>query len=180
MDPRSVTYMVEESALDVSTAATEDHVDYSRTNIQEAGVDEGDIIKTDGTWIYILKQDGSFSIVRANDGAPKVESTTKLEKTGLSNREIREMYLDGDRLIIVEEGICTALEKDNELYRTSTGYQYCRYGTSQIARSQSRSECCDRTDIIRIPEKMVILYISLLLICHILQIPMKRVRLFRV
>ena len=123
MDPRSVTYMVEESALDVSTAATEDHVDYSRTNIQEAGVDEGDIIKTDGTWIYILKQDGSFSIVRANDGAPKVESTTKLEKTGLSNREIREMYLDGDRLIIVEEGICTALEKDNELYRTSTGYQ---------------------------------------------------------
>ena len=123
MDPRSVTYMVVESALDVSTAATEDHVDYSRTNIQEAGVDEGDIIKTDGTWIYILKQDGSFSIVRANDGAPKVESTTKLEKTGLSNREIREMYLDGDRLIIVEEGICTALEKDNELYRTSTGYQ---------------------------------------------------------
>ena len=123
MDPRSVTYMAEESALDVSTAATEDHVDYSRTNIQEAGVDEGDIIKTDGTWIYILKQDGSFSIVRANDGAPKVESTTKLEKTGLSNREIREMYLDGDRLIIVEEGICTALEKDNELYRTSTGYQ---------------------------------------------------------
>ena len=123
LDPRSVTYMVEESASDVSTAATGDYVDYSRTNIQEAGVDEGDIIKTDGTWIYILKQDGSFSIVRANDGAPKVESTTKLEKTGLSNREIREMYLDGDRLIIVEEGICTALEKDNELYRTSTGYQ---------------------------------------------------------
>ena len=123
LDPRSVTYMAEESASDVSTAATEDRVDYSRTNIQEAGVDEGDIIKTDGTWIYILKQDGSFSIVRANDGAPKVESTTKLEKTGLSNRELREMYLDGDRLIIVEEGICTALEKDNELYRTSTGYQ---------------------------------------------------------
>ena len=123
LDPRSVTYMAEESASDVSTAATEDYVDYSGTNIQEAGVDEGDIIKTDGTWIYILKQDGSFSIVRANDGAPKVESTTKLEKTGLSNREIREMYLDGDRLIIVEEGICTALEKDNEIYRTSTGYQ---------------------------------------------------------
>lgn len=123
LDPRSVTYMAEESASDVSTAATEDRVDYSKTNIQEAGVDEGDIIKTDGTWIYILKQDGSFSIVRANDGAPKVESTTKLEKTGLSNRELREMYLDGDRLIIVEEGICTALEKDNELYRTSTGYQ---------------------------------------------------------
>ena len=56
--------MVEESASDVSTAATGDYVDYSRTNIQEAGVDEGDIIKTDGTWIYILKQDGSFSIVR--------------------------------------------------------------------------------------------------------------------
>ena len=123
LDPRSVTYMAEESASDVSTAATEDRVDYSKTNIQEAGVDEGDIIKTDGTWIYILKQDSSFSIVRANDGAPKVESTTKLEKTGLSNRELREMYLDGDRLIIVEEGICTALEKDNELYRTSTGYQ---------------------------------------------------------
>ena len=28
---------------------------YSGTNVQVAGVDEGDIVKTDGTYIYILR-----------------------------------------------------------------------------------------------------------------------------
>ena len=40
---------------------------YSGTNVQVAGVDEGDIVKTDGTYIYILR--GSELIVMQADGA---------------------------------------------------------------------------------------------------------------
>ena len=39
---------------------------YSGTNVQVAGVDEGDIVKTDGTYIYILR--GSELIVMQADG----------------------------------------------------------------------------------------------------------------
>ena len=39
---------------------------YSGTNVQVAGVDEGDIVKNDGTYIYILR--GSELIVMQADG----------------------------------------------------------------------------------------------------------------
>lgn len=116
-------YAVEDAAVGSSGAVSEKNADYSRTNVQETDVDEGDIVKTDGTWIYILRQDGSFSIVRAEDGNTELESTTKLDLAGLSNAEVREMYLDGEQLAIVMDGMSTELQKDREVYRTATGYQ---------------------------------------------------------
>ena len=41
----------EEAAGDVASAETY----YSGTNVQVSGVDEGDIVKTDGTYIYVLR-----------------------------------------------------------------------------------------------------------------------------
>ena len=38
-------------------------IDYSQTNVQEAGVDEPDLIKSDGEWIYIANA-GYFSVLR--------------------------------------------------------------------------------------------------------------------
>jgi len=53
----------------VSTVASvnDSLADYSGTNVQVAGIDEGDIVKTDGIHIYSL-QNGQLSIFRA-DGA---------------------------------------------------------------------------------------------------------------
>lgn len=118
---------VAEYAVEDSASATTDTAiatnDYSETNVQENGVDEGDIVKTDGTWIYILRQDGTFSIVRANDGSPELVSTTKLDLAGLSDANIREMYLDGDTLAIVADGRSTELKNDDNLYKMMTCYQ---------------------------------------------------------
>ena len=47
-------------AIDPSSASP----DYSRTNIQVAGVDEADIVKTDGKYLYTLTQ-GKLMIARA-------------------------------------------------------------------------------------------------------------------
>ena len=44
--------------------------DYSETNVQVAGVDEGDIVKTDGTYIYILR--GMELLILLADGADSV------------------------------------------------------------------------------------------------------------
>ena len=115
-------YAVEDSVDTTAKAATESK-DYSETNVQEAGVDEGDIVKTDGTWIYILRQNGTFSIVQANDGSPELVSTTKLDLSGLTDANIREMYLDGDTLTIVADGRSTELQNEDDVYRMMTGYQ---------------------------------------------------------
>ena len=70
---------------------------FSDTNTQVAGVDEGDIVETDGEYIYILSQD-MVTIVDVRELAhPRVASRFKLE----ANTYGSDMYLDGDRLMVI-------------------------------------------------------------------------------
>ena len=69
---------------------------YSQTNAQVQGVDEGDIVKTDGTYIYIA-QSTQVSIVRAEGAAMEHVSTVKPE----NNAEVIELYVSGDRMVLV-------------------------------------------------------------------------------
>ena len=76
-------------------AAASDLDTSSSTNIQVAGVDEADIVETDGNFIYIISgQD--LVIVDATEGQPpKVTSRVRLTERPVG------MYLAGDRLAIV-------------------------------------------------------------------------------
>lgn len=96
---------------------------FSDTNLMEAGVNEADIVKTDGRWIYILRRDLSFAIIRTESGSVSVESITKLPSTKLSDVTVREMYLDGDQLTVIADGWQTSLEHDEDIYYTSTRQQ---------------------------------------------------------
>lgn len=70
---------------------------FSDTNTQVAGVDEGDIVETDGEFIYILSNN-MVTIVDVRDLAhPRVASRYKLE----ANTWGSDMYLDGDRLMVI-------------------------------------------------------------------------------
>jgi len=69
--------------------------DYTGTNNQIEGVDEGDIIKVDGGNIYVLNQAG-FYIVSAYDGQMETLCEVKLE-----NYVPYEMYVDGDTLVLI-------------------------------------------------------------------------------
>ncbi len=42
--------------------------DYSKTNVQVEGIDEGDIVKTDGEYIYVLKKDTDNLVILHADG----------------------------------------------------------------------------------------------------------------
>ncbi len=76
--------------------------DHSGTTIQEAGVDEADVVKTDGTYLYMIDtiNDGSvLRIVRANPtDSLGVVSETDLEGYG------RDLYLRGDKVVAVTTG----------------------------------------------------------------------------
>lgn len=135
-----------ESASDtgVSVASSADSVtssesdakalsDFSETNLQEMGVDEGDIVKTDGQYLYILKQDLSFSIIRADGSDLTLCSTTGLDVSSLSNASVKELYLDGSQLTVLFQGTQTSLEQEDEVYYTTSQMAsvLCTYDISE-------------------------------------------------
>ncbi len=86
------------------TGATGDTaVDFSDTNLQVAGVQEADIVKTDGRYIYALKAgEGTVTIVAVNDGNPEVTSVITLPQFEDHKRFTPGlMYIRGDRLIVL-------------------------------------------------------------------------------
>lgn len=121
-DSAEMPAMGQEDAADtVASAETgmADSMDYSQTNLQEAGVDEGDIVKTDGEYLYILRQNGSLAIVQASPETPSAVSITDL--AGAEDISVHEMYLDGDLLSIILSRYSSSLESDADMYYTHYG-----------------------------------------------------------
>ena len=69
--------------------------DYSTTNTQEKNIDEGDIIKTDGTNIYFLSTSG-LRIIGVNNG-----DLSLLCSEDYQNYTPYEMYIYEDKLIVI-------------------------------------------------------------------------------
>jgi uncharacterized secreted protein with C-terminal beta-propeller domain len=66
---------------------------YSSTNVQVAGVDEADIIKTDGNFIYLVS-DKSIKIVAVSNGKFSPQSTIRLASTPA------EIFVQDSKLVI--------------------------------------------------------------------------------
>jgi uncharacterized secreted protein with C-terminal beta-propeller domain len=71
--------------------------DYSRTNVQVEGVDEADIVKTDGEFIYLISH-GNVIIIR---GYP-AENTAILSNVTV-NGTLRQIFVNQERLVIFYE-----------------------------------------------------------------------------
>jgi uncharacterized secreted protein with C-terminal beta-propeller domain len=80
----------------VPAAAEAAETDYSKTNIQVEGVDEADIVKTDGEYIYIVSG-GNITIVKAYPP----EEAQVLSKISL-NGGITGIFINGDKLAVFE------------------------------------------------------------------------------
>jgi hypothetical protein len=65
---------------------------HSRTNNQVASVDEADIVKTDGKYVYIASN-GALRIIEAMN--PRVLSTT-----AIAGGATREIFVEGDRAVV--------------------------------------------------------------------------------
>jgi len=106
-----------------------DEPDFSDTNIQVLGVQEGDILKTDGRYIYALST-VALSVIEANNGSPRLLSTLDFRDIGdpafrpgsseverrrgeqsprgssermVFNHDYFKIYLDGERLIALRK-----------------------------------------------------------------------------
>ncbi len=84
-----------EPATDFERQPPVEGVDYSGTNVQEAGVDEADIIKTDGRRIFAMSA-GQLVVV---DAARREVLGSVLLPIG----ESAEMFLDGDSLLAIQQ-----------------------------------------------------------------------------
>ena len=73
--------------------------DFSTTNLQVTGVDESDIVKTDGHYIYIATSD-KVQIVDASADTPSQLTGIIPELSGNMDR-ICEMYVADDRLLLI-------------------------------------------------------------------------------
>lgn len=83
------------SAPSTETTQQKNH---GTTNTQEEGVDEGDIIKTDGNYLYIANGGGKeVSIVDVTGGEMKEISQIDIEK----EKVVEELYITEDRMIVV-------------------------------------------------------------------------------
>lgn len=71
--------------------------DYSGTNVQVKGIDEGDIVKTDGKYLYILDQTGIVRIVEAAGADTRQISAISLGENWWG----AELYVSGDVLAVV-------------------------------------------------------------------------------
>lgn len=90
------------ASADALFSAAENTVplDFSQTNVQVHGVDEGDTVKTDGRFIYRI-QGGKVQIVRAQ---PAAQMTTLAELNYDSAFGPVALYIDGDRLVVIGNG----------------------------------------------------------------------------
>ncbi|MCJ7697936.1 MAG: beta-propeller domain-containing protein, partial [Thermoplasmata archaeon] len=68
---------------------------YSTTNVQVAGVDEPDIVKTDGTYLYVVANQTVY-ILKAY---PTAEATI-LSQIKITNVTISNIFIRGDRLVV--------------------------------------------------------------------------------
>ena len=76
--------------------ASSDQVDYSGTNIQVQGVDESDIVKTDGEYLYQVKDDEVIIVKAYPSSELKVMARIPVKERP------REMYIDHNRLILIQ------------------------------------------------------------------------------
>ncbi len=86
-----------EIAIDIDPTQSFNDNSNSSTNNQVQGVDEADIVKNDGRYIYILG-DGNLTIIDSNSGKPKVIAEKNVTH---GNETVQSMFVKGDKLAVI-------------------------------------------------------------------------------
>jgi inhibitor of cysteine peptidase len=80
------------TSIQESSAAVDSVADFSNTNVQVQGVDEADIIKTDGEYLYMIAG-GKVVVAKAHPDARILDTVKVMNPT--------ELFIDKDRLMVV-------------------------------------------------------------------------------
>lgn len=107
-------YVKQNSASASADTAASD--DYSATNLQVEGVDESDIVKTDGQYIYIAADRQVRIVDTAGGQVRQLGSITPKLEGNLDT--IREMYVSDNRMILIVQTEDTEQTGENTSYAT--------------------------------------------------------------
>lgn len=114
------------SASDGDTVAVEDYeapnADYSKTNVMTEGVDESDIVKTDGKYIYMVESSW-ISITDISKGKPGERKAFCPEFDSPSD-VVKEMYVDDGRMFLVVSHIKNQTAEFYDMDEETVCYSY--------------------------------------------------------
>lgn len=96
---------------------------YSQTNVQTKGVDESDIIKTDGSYLYIVDED-TVKMIDIRGAQMKEAGEIEIPVEGAADRVI-EIYVDGDILNVILEKEDTGLKNGQSEPSGDNGIEIC-------------------------------------------------------
>jgi inhibitor of cysteine peptidase len=96
-DSGNVWFEINGGVVPLAPTPAEIAPDYSATNIQVAGVDEADIVKTDGEYIYVVSGNKTIIVKAYPPEQAQVLSEIELEGTVIG------IFINGDRLVVFEE-----------------------------------------------------------------------------
>jgi len=85
-------------APSAGTSTPQQGVDYSGTNVQETGVDEPDIVKTNGSTLFAV-ENNELEAVAVDGATPKLLDTLELDGVGS-----HELLLSGTHLLVLSRG----------------------------------------------------------------------------
>ena len=88
------------SNQDETTTTTSSAEDATTTNLQEEGVDEGDILKNDGTYIYSVDNSAQKVVVSSFEKIVK-QDYKPITTIDLSGKNIVAIYLQDSRLVVI-------------------------------------------------------------------------------
>ena len=104
-----------ESSADTASAGTRSGSNASDTNVRTEGVGEADIVKTDGTYLYVEKESAmEISIVDASTDKMKEVSAIKTE----NGKQICEFYVKDNKVFLFTIDSVSATDTDGyEVYK---------------------------------------------------------------
>jgi uncharacterized secreted protein with C-terminal beta-propeller domain len=95
-EEKSAAPVMAEAVADAAGPGSNSAADYSSTNTQVEGIDEADIVKTDGRYLYCAGGN-AVRIVKAEDAKLSEAAAIKYEES----KWVQEIYVDKDRLIVL-------------------------------------------------------------------------------
>ncbi len=92
-----------EATFDQGEGGVDGDGDFSTTNVQELGVDEPDLVKTDGTNIYLLK-DNTLHVFDVSGDEPVRKHRVALGDDQSGGAWHHQMFIANDRVYVIGEG----------------------------------------------------------------------------
>lgn len=98
-NPAATPALAASGSATPTAADPQQGTDFSGTNVQEEGVDEPDVVKTDGRWLFTTARDGAVTAVDVRGGGAAVAGRLPLDGTWGA-----QLFLSGKRLLVIGGG----------------------------------------------------------------------------